>query len=243
MAWLYLLLVILIFYTPILGLGPLLLRMDLEVPISGLQIPIPFTGTLRLLFWSLISWWALWIFTSWLEERTGFDIFYRLDQKMPFLHLRERWIYATRPPISTQLAVRLAQIGLAISLIRVVGALLVGVLLAVAMPQLIRTVLPGLIESLLARFSGAGWAETLASWLSGPLMDWLAGSLMKWLRGALEELLGLSLHAHLFAISILVITAHRAHHQEREKRYRWDIKRLQEKRKRSQGEIIVPLFT
>jgi hypothetical protein len=53
----------------------------------------------------------------WIERRAEFDIFYWLDRRLSaFLHLRERWIYATRPAFSIQLAVRLAEIGMAISL-------------------------------------------------------------------------------------------------------------------------------
>lgn len=206
MAWIYLLLVILVFYTP-----------------GGFRIPIPLTDTRWLLFWSLISWWVLWFFTRQLEKRTGFDIFYWLDQHMPFLHLRERWIYTIRPPISTQLAVWLAMIGLILSLVKVVSVLLLGVL--------IQTVLPGLIESLVVRFYGAGWVETLVGCLSGPVIDWLSN--------ALEELLGFEFHAYLLAVSILVMAANRAYQREREKRYHRDIKRLQERRKRSQGEIVI----
>lgn len=243
MAWIYLFLVILVFYTPALGLGPLLLRTDLEISISGLRVPIPFTGALRLLVGSLLSWWALWTLTRWLEERTGFDIFYWLDQHMPFLHLRERWIYAIRPPISTRLAVWVADIGLAISGAKVIGVLLLGILLAVAVPQLISTALPGLIETLVARFPGAGWVETLVGWLSGPLMEWLAGSVMGWLSNALKETLGFGPPAYLFIVSILVLVANRAYQREREERYQRDIQRLQEERKRTQGEIMVSLST
>lgn len=239
MAWIYLLLVILVFYTPIVGLGPVLLQMDWEISISGLRVPIPFSGTFWLLLWSLASWWVLWTLTRWLEERTGFDILYRLDQRLPFLHLRERWIYATRPPISTQLAVVLADIGLAISLVKVIGVLLLGVLLAVAVPQLLQTAIPGLIDSLLAQFPGAGWVETLVGLLSGPLMEWLAGSVMGWLRDALDELLGFTPSIHLFAVSILVLMANQAYHREREERYSEDVKRRQKERKEHQREIVI----
>jgi hypothetical protein len=235
MAWLYLLLVLLVFYTPVVGLGPSLLQKDFEITISGLHLPIPFTGSLRLLAYSLLAWWLLWTITLWIERRAEFDIFYWLDRRLSALHLRERWIYATRPAFSIQLAVRLAEIGMAISLGKVVGALLLGVLLAVTVPQLIHAVLPGLIESLLARFPGAGWVETLVGWLSGPLMEWLAGSVMNWLRDALDDLLEFRLHASLLAISILTLMANQAYQQERVERYRWDIERMQKERKQKQA--------
>lgn len=231
MAWIYLLLVVLVFYTPIVGLGPLLLQMDWEISISGLRVPIPFTGTFRLLLWSLISWWGLWTLTRWLEKRTGFDILYWLDQRFPSLRLRERWIYATRPPISIQLAVVLADIGLAISLVKVIGVLLLGVLLAVAVPQLLQTAIPGLIESLLAQFPGAGWVETLAGWLGGPLTEWLAGDLMKWLYDALDGLLGLGFTANSFVMSLLIIAVQHCCERERYERYQMDVVRTQRYRK------------
>ncbi len=237
MAWIYLLLVMLIFYTPVVGLSSSLLQMDWEISISGFRVPIPFTGALWLLLWSALSWWVLWTLTRYLEERAGFDIFYWLDKQLPFLHLRERWIYATHPPFSTQLAVGLADIGLVLSLFKVIGVLLLGVLLAVAVPQLLQTVLPGLIESLLTRFPGAGWVETLVGWISGLLMEWLAGSLLNWLRDALGKMLEFGLHAQLLAVSILVIVANRAYQQEREERYYSDIKRVQQERKLNQKDI------
>ncbi|MGB9872243.1 MAG: hypothetical protein ACPLYD_11350, partial [Anaerolineae bacterium] len=239
MAWLYLLLVILLFYTPIVGLGPLLLHMDWEIALSGLRLPVPFTGTIRLFFVSLVTWWLLWGITRWIEERTGFDIFYWLDRQLPFLRLRERWIYATRPPLSSQLAVRLAGLGVAISLVKAVGGLLLGVLLAVAVPQLIQSAIPSLIESLLVRFPETGWVDILAGWLSGPLMEWLAGAVMNGLQDALDSLLGFRLHASLLAISILVLVADSAYQQERQERYQLEIKRVQQERKLAQRHIKV----
>jgi len=238
MAWLYLLLVLLVFYTPIVGLGPSLLQKDIEITISDRHLPIPFTGSLRLLAYSLLTWWLLWMLTRWIERRTKFDIFYWIDRRLSALHLRERWLYATRPAFSIQLAVRLAEIGTAISLGKAVGALLLGMLLAVTVPQLIQAVLPGLIESLLARFPGAGW-ETLAGWINGPLMKWLAGSVMNWLRDALDDLLEFRLHASLLAISILTLMANQAYQQERTERYWSDVARAQQKHKLSQVDIKV----
>jgi hypothetical protein len=234
MAWLYLLFVLLVFYNPILGLAPSLLDNDIEITISDLSLPIPFTGSLKLLAYSLLTWWLLWTITRRIEQQTDFNIFSWLDERLPFLHLRERWLYATYPVFSIRLAVRLAKIGLAISLGKAVGALLLGVLLAVAVPQLIRTVLPSLIESLLTRFPGAGWVETLVGWISGPLMEWLAGSVLNWLRDALDDLLAFKLHASLLAISILTLMANQAYQQERVERYRWDIERMQKERKQKQ---------
>lgn len=239
MAWLYLLLVILIFYTPIVGLGHILLQMDLEISISGHRVPIPFTGTLRLLFWSLISWWALWVITRWLEKRTGFDVFYWLDQRLPFLHLRQRWIYVTRPPTSLQIAVVLAKVGLTLSLMKVIGVLLLGVLLWVVIPKLLQIVLPGLIESLVARFPEAGWVEVLVGWLSGSLMEWLADSAIGWVRDMLDELLRFTPSIYLFAVSILVLLANQAYQREREERHLGDIKRNQKERKRNQREMVI----
>jgi len=240
MAWLYLLLVLLVFYTPIVGLSPSLLQKDFEITISGLHLPIPFTGSLRLLAYSLLVWWLLWTLTRWIERRTKFDIFYWIDRRLSFLHLRERWIYATRPAFSIQLAVRLAEIGMAISLGKVVGALLLGVLLAVTVPQLIHAVLPGLIESLPARFPGTGWVETLVGWIGGPLMKWLAGSVMNWLQDALDDLLEFRLHASLLAVSILTLMANQAYQQERTERYWSDVEQAQQKYKLSQLDIKVP---
>jgi hypothetical protein len=181
----------------------------------------------------------LWSITRWIEQRTEFDIFYWLDRGLPFLHLRERWIYASRPAFSIQLAVRLAEIGFAISLGKAIGALLLGVLLAVTVPKLIQSTLPGLIGYLLLRFPEAGWAENLAGWLSGPLIEWLAGSVVNWLQDALDHLLKFRLHNSLLAISILTLLANQAYQQERAERYWSDVERTQQKHKLSQVDIKV----
>jgi len=239
MAWLYLLLVILVFYTPAVGVGPSMLQRDWELSISGLRVPVPFTGALWLLLGSGLCWGALWAFTRGMEKRTGFDIFYWLDAQLPFLRLRERWIYASRPPTSLRLAVRLAEIGLALSLIKVVGILLLGVLLAVAVPHLIQVVLPNLIASLMDRFAGAGWVEILVDWLGGALTEWLAGSVIGWLRDALAIWLKFDLQAGLFNLSLLIILADQAYQKEREERYQKEIQRIQRKRKQAQQDIVI----
>jgi hypothetical protein len=207
MAWLYLLFVLLVFYNPILGLAPSLLDKDIEITISDLSLPIPFTGSLKLLAYSLLTWWLLWTITHWIERRADFNIFYWLDERLPFLHLRERWLYATRPAFSIQLAVQLARIGFTISLIKMVGVLLLTILIAVIVPQLIN-----------------------ADWLDGSLKEWLAWSAMKWLHEALNVLLNHDLRV-VFTSSILILTAHKSYKKEQIWRYSIDIREIQQRRR------------
>jgi hypothetical protein len=207
MAWLYLLFVLLVFYSPILGLAPSLLDNDIEITISDLSLPIPFTGSLKLLAYSLLTWWLLWTITHWIERRADFNIFYWLDERLPFLYLRERWLYATRPAFSIQLAARLAKIGFTISLIKMVGVLLLTILIAVIVPQLIN-----------------------ADWLDGSLKEWLAWSAMKWLHEALNMLLKYDLRV-IFTSSILILTAYKSYKKEQIWRYSVDIRGIQQRRR------------
>lgn len=239
MAWIYLLAVILVFYTPIVGLGPALLQTDIELGISGFRFPIPFTGSLWLLLYSSATWYLLWKITSWVEKRFEFDIFYWLDGWLPFLHLRERWMYTTRPSISGRLAAQAATAGLVVSLSKVVGVLLLGVSLAFVVPQIIQSILPGLMESLLSQFASAEWVGPVVEWIGGPLTEWLAGTLMGWLRDAHADILEFDLHASLFSLSILVLLADRAFRREREERYYRDIERVQKARKFRQQDIVI----
>lgn len=237
MARLYLILVIIVFFTPIVGLESFLLQQDFEIRIGGLSIPIPFSGSLPLLIYSLITWQVLWWLTRWLEKRTGFDVFYWMDQWVRFLHLRERWIYAKRPHISATLALRLARL---ISFTCIGAVLALGLISEFLLPQLIDFLLPNLINALLARFSGVDWAVSLARWIGGTLIEWLAQIAMSQVRDALAVLLRLNVFTSLLAFSILIWWAEREYQKERIERYRWDIKRVQEQYKREQRDIVVP---
>lgn len=232
MAWIYMVLVIVVFYTPILGLGPFLLQRDFEISVGGLPIPIPFSGSIRLALYSLIAWYGLWQLTHQVEKRFGFDLFYEIDRRLQMLLLRERWLYAHRPAISRNLAVQLARAGMYLSGVYVLIIILLGVILALVLPQLIRSALPNLIEYFLTHFPDASWVESLVRWIDNILIEWLSQSVLEWVRDALAYLLRLNVFAPLLALSVLILIAGREFEKERAERYHNDIKRVQQQRKK-----------
>ncbi len=240
MAWIYLVLVIILFFTPLVGLGPSLLQQDFEIRMGDIFIPIPFSGSLRLLIYSLLAWEVLWRLTRYVEKRTSFDLFYWIDQQMQFLRLRFRWIYAARPPTSTTLAARLAQIGGTVFLSYIVVVLILGLLLGLLIPQLIRSLLPNVVQYLLAHFPDALWADRLIAWIETAFTNWLIRTVMEAVRDALADLLRLNVFTSLLALSLLILRANREYQRERVERYRRDLKRVREQFKRKQREIVVP---
>lgn len=238
MAWLYLILVVLVLYTPVIGLSAPLLREDIEFALLGVRFAIPFTGSLRLLISSLVIWWVLWRGTRWLEDRTQFDVLRWLDDRLPFVHLRARWLYAFRPYLPTDVAVWLAQIGLWVSLIKIFIVCLLAVMVAFLIPELVGA-LPGVISWLVGHFAEVAWIQTAAGWMESALADWLKGPLLQWLYEALSNVLRFNLHASLLALSTLVLVAHRAHEAEKGERYRKDLQRMQQRRKEEQQDIVL----
>lgn len=239
MAWLYMLLVVLVFYTPVVGVGAFLLRQDIEISILGLRFAIPFTGSLRLLVVSLLAWWVPYVVTRWAERHYEFDLLGWLDDHLRFVHLRERWLYALLPYLSSNITLWLARIGFWVSLAKIFMVFLLAVAVAFLIPGLVGTVLPGLATFLAGHFVEVAWVQTLASWIDGALADWLAGPAVEWLHSALASVFRFDLHASLLALSTLVLAANQAHEAERGERYRLDVKQMQEKRKQEQKDIVV----
>jgi len=235
MAWLYLILVIIVFYSPVVGLGPRLLDAD----VSLFSTPIPFSGSFRLLLFSFLVWAALWRGTLLLEERTGFDLLYWLDEKLK-LDLRQRWLYADRMSLSGHMAEKLARLGL--GLILSWGSLIVflAVALAVILPWLFESAIPSIAVFLSAHFPEAQWAEAFARWLSSPFADWLIEVLADRMRDLLADLMDIEIHASLLHLSILILCAARARRAERQYRVRLDLERNRVWRKRAQKDLVIP---
>jgi hypothetical protein len=227
MAWIYLILILFVFY-----FGSFIPDNDLEFTIAEFRLHIPLTGSLRLLAYGFIAWQLLWALTRWIEQKTRIDIFYLLDQKISFLQLRRRWLYASRPVFSTWLAVRLAQIGLMLSLIKMFGVPFLEYLRGVAVLELIKNVIPMLVEVILSRFGSAEWIAILMSWLSGPLTEWLSGPVMDSLQDAEKILLEFKLHYMIFFSSFMIVYVNKLYQKERTERYNLDIKRMQERRRK-----------
>jgi len=239
MAWLYMILVLAVFYAPVIGIAPKLLEANFSIP--GLGISIPFSGTLRPAIYSLVAWYLLWKLTCMVEEHLEFDLFDWLDQRMTKmgLYLRTRWLYAKRPFLSLRLAKYLARLALAISLTKLLGVVLLGLALIFVLPWLIDLALPGLAHYLLGNFAGVGWLERIAGWIGQDLISWIAGTLSAWIEDWIIGLLRLDIHANLPALSLLVLLAGRAYERERRERYRKDVRKHLRGQKKKQLDIKV----
>lgn len=231
MAWFYLILVAFVFYAPVIGLSAKLMGSGIEIFDTGIQIP--FSESFRPLIYSWLIWFLLWILTRWIESRTDFDVLYWTDQKWRGAHLRKRWMYAERPPISLRLAEYLADAGLAISLVKVVGVVLLVLILFFVLPWLVETVLPGLAASLVSNLAGVEWIEAFAGWLVKDLAEQLAGSVTMGTEELLRDLWYFDTPTSLLPLSVLTLSAVRAHRQERRARYWGDMERKQQEHKQA----------
>ena len=229
MAWFYLLLILVIFYAPVIGVGPWLLGMDFEIPALG--ISVPFSGSLWLVGISMGIWLILWRATIWLEERAGLDIILWLDKRSG-LNLQQRWLYTTRPLISQRLVGRLANLALGVSLYKALVPIILGAVVTFVVPWLAERAI-GWLTGLLA---GADHLGFLIEWLSGPVVEWLEGSLVAMLRDLVADLLGWDIYAALLPLAVVVVSACEAMEWERRWRLRRSMERLQSgRRKHPQG--------
>lgn len=116
MAWIYLIIVILIFYIPSL------LSLAFVTSVPGIRVTwgiysfvLPFSASWKLIAYSFITWLVLWIVTLFIESKV--DILYEIDRRVEFVALRQRWLYASRPSFPRRLSVWLAAIGLLVSVV------------------------------------------------------------------------------------------------------------------------------
>jgi hypothetical protein len=214
MAWLYLIVVTILFYTPLAKLPSRLIEEDFAIQISSSSFTIPFSGSYRLLLYSFVTWIVLWRGTILLERQTEVDLF-------SWLGLPRKWIYAVRPPFSGQLTRYLADTALSICSVKMLGPILLGVILEIA--------LPWAVDYLIAQV-GSAWTEIVAGWLQDVLM----GLIENWITG----LMNFDIRATLMSFSLLVLTAVQAHEQEQQYRYKLDLERKQRERKKKQKEIV-----
>lgn len=240
MAWLYMILVLAAFYA--FGMWPKLMGSPVKIPNIGLAIP--FSEAARPLIYSFLAWYIPWKLTRWIEGRTGFDLFYWVDQRLKrtslSLQLRRGWLYPERPFLSLNLTGYLARIGLAVSFFKTFGVVLLGMGLTLVLPWLIELALPGLVEYLLGEFAASGLVDTIAGWIAEELIGWLVGTGTGWLQEWISGLQQLDIPPTLPILSILILCAGRAHERERWARYQLDIKRNQRRRKRNQEYIEMP---
>ncbi len=236
MAWLSLVIVTLIFFTPSFGIGPQVaardMALNIHLPLVTMAIPIPFTGPLRLFLYSGGAWAVLWLVPYLIDKFLGekalrepleYEAQVSQGKKnkgyIDFLSRIRLWndlVNAFRPEFSGQLAVRLAKI---LVWFMVIKAIVVYLLRAA-----LNTLVPLLTTWLTAQF-GALFISQLKDGLSQ----------------GLATLLGLRADNSvvLVVFCILVLIANRAFQVEQRYRYDYAVQKHQREIKKSQAEIVV----
>jgi hypothetical protein len=212
MAWLSLVIVTLIFFSPMIGLGTSLAAQDValrvSLPFITLSFSIPFTGPLRLFFYSVVLWLVIWLAPLLLERLLNIDFISKIS-------LKNDLIYASRPYISNRIAVFLAKTFLWFFIIK--SLLIIGLQTA--------------IEYLV---------PIIASRLISNLSEWATGLFSQGVQSLIG--IRSSLSVTLFVFCILVLIASKAFEWEKKYRCKTLILNNQFKRRQNQKDIEFPLY-
>ena len=214
MAWIYLLITLAVFYLPIVGLGTWLVERDYQV----MSIPMPFSGTVRLIVVSLLFWYVLWRVTLEIEGQMDIDFLSKIDS-FTGLNLRARWLFARRPPLVHRLSRYLAGTLLGLCSVKLLGMVLAAFLLNYGF-YWIAAQIPHLI-------SARSW-QALAF-----------ASLEQFTNNANDVLARWRIYPIWFSIALLVMTASRGLDAERSYRYKKELKEEQTKRKYNRRDVEI----
>jgi hypothetical protein len=224
MAWLSLIVVGLVFFSPEIGIGPQVSVQDIPLviplPFVSAALRIPFTGPLRLFLESAGAWLILWLIPFHVDRWLGENA---LKEKKPYKDLLKRiglWddlVIAFRPVITDQLATTLAKILLLFVIIKAIVIYLL---------QAIHDSIVSLLTTWLTSQAGAQFALVISE---------LVGQ-------SLEFLLGLRPNngVVLVVFCLLVLIANKAYKLERRLRHEFMIRVNQVERKSRQREIAIP---
>jgi hypothetical protein len=220
MAWLSLVIVTLVFYLPFVGWGLGLIEKNLVVHIpvglTTIAVSIPYTGGLRLFLYSAFSWAALWGLALLLEYVTRADLLARIG-------LRNDLVYAVRPPVSIQIAERLAPIVLTLVVVRMI------------LPIILQLAL-----SLLVPWIGAHLVPLIATRIAPEIVSLIVPYLTQWIETLIGGLNRIDFGTTLAVFSLLVVIANRAFQWEQQYRHGRDLRRHQRARRNKQNAIVIP---
>ncbi len=214
MAWIYLIITLLVFYLPGVGLGAWLVGRDYRI----FSIPVPFSGAVQLMVVSLFVWYVLWRATVEVEKQTGADFLSEIDAATG-LNLRSRWLYARKPALIHRFSRYLADTLIVLATVKLVGVVLAAFLLSFGFRWLVAR-----IPVLAATNSWQALTFASLTQLTKSVGDILA----TW-----------RVYAKWVSIALLVATASRGMDAERRYRYERELDKEQNKRKHHQADIEV----
>jgi hypothetical protein len=114
MAWISLVIVALVFYTPLIGLGRIVQEQTFSpqdlLPWLPVSAPIPYSGYVRLFVYSFLVWFFLWLVLFMLETYLVSSAQSGQRGLLGRLRLRNGMLYALVPQFSNNVAVWLAWI-------------------------------------------------------------------------------------------------------------------------------------
>jgi len=213
MAWISFVIVVLAF---VLGLDGFIPHQPftITVPFLWISVNVPYSGYLRLFFYTLVIWLVLWWILSRLEERSGLTLLEKAG-------LRNGMIFATRPRASNRIAVILASIVLIFTAFRFVFDFAMQILTG------------RLFGYLLGLITGNLKGENLGNVSIIPILPFLGGRIQPILPAPVVPW-------KIIILCFLTLIAAFAFRREQRWRYENEIKRDQIRRKHRQDEIIVP---
>jgi hypothetical protein len=221
MVWISFVIVTIIFFTPVIGLSRIVQEQIVEVTIplpvvGGLSILI--TGAPLLALCCIVLWGIVWIIFQLLESASVFTL-----EKMD---LRNRFLYATRPYLSNNVALWLSRFALAITT-------------PIATVQFARPIVE-LVFGLYLGEVAKQLTDQIFSSLGEAVGSLVGQTALQVILSFLNTLLGFKFDLGIVVLGVLVVVASSRFHSEQTFRYAADRHRNRIARKNQQTDIIVP---
>jgi hypothetical protein len=247
MAWVSYVIIALLFYMPVIGLGKMVQKdvMRLSVPLLPVSIPIPFSGALRLLLLSLGLWAVLWLVLYGLEMAGSLSL--------RRAGLRPGLLYARQPRLSISLAVFLSWATLVGALFLFIPALVKKILslsltgfllrspidlLGACLPTLSPGGQPVLPPSVSPSFAPTPFALPQFVPSTSITGQQCGAALAQLLGRGLWETLSINPNS-VITLSVFTLIVARFSQWEQQRRYWSDIRRNQLQRREKQKEIVI----
>jgi hypothetical protein len=214
MAWISLVVVVVIFFFPGIGLAPQHIGQELTATIEffgvSVAFPIPGTGPIRLLLECIGVWLVFWLLLYLSDRLLGEKALFEKKPYKDFLTRLGRWndfINASQPSFSNQFADKLAKLYMVVFLGKFVLGYVLQLILDAALPSLV---------GFITRWVGSEFLSGMQSFL-GEMSQTLVKSGLN--EGGLILLI----------LSALIVIANWAMQSEQQYRYEYAVQQQQEK--------------